>query len=113
MPGAPPIPVPYPNVAQFNTANSGTATKKVDVANFKAFIKPTIIPISSGNEAGSIGGTMSSKIKGSARFAMVSLKVKMEGQPVAMHTKTMTMNDRNVVAGTQGMESQHKVIIGS
>lgn len=112
-PPAPPIPIPYPNIAQFNQANSGTATKKIDVSNFKVFIKPTIIPMSSGDEAGSVGGVSSSKIKGPAQFATVSMKVKMENQPVGMHTKTMTMNDKNVPAGIHSAPSQTKVLIGS
>jgi hypothetical protein len=107
-----PIPIPYPNIADFMQANPGTATKKVDTSFFKVFIKSTTIPMSTGDEAGSAGGVASGKIKGAAQFTTTSLKVKMENQPVCMLTKMMTMNDMNVPAGVHSVPSQTKVLIG-
>ena len=106
-----PIPIPYPNIAQFNQANPGTTTQKVKVANFPAFTQATVVPISTGDEPGSAGGVISGTIKGEAKFIRFSVKVKFENKFACFLTGTMTMNKMNVMAGIHCVPSQTKVLI--
>src|SRR4051812_34336692 len=78
-PPAPPIAMPYPNIAQCAQADPGTCTQKVKVASQPAFTKNTQIPMSSGDEAGSVGGVVSGMIKGPCLYKRFSSKVKFEG----------------------------------
>ena len=94
-----PIPIPYPNIAMANQASSGTCTKKVKIQNKAAILKGTEIPSSSGDEAGSIGGVVSSKIKGSCKYKCGSGKVKCEGKAVAYVGCMTGQNGSNAAAG--------------
>lgn len=107
-----PVPVPYPNIVQLPMANIGTTTKKVTASGQKIILKKTVVPISTGDEAGSAAGVISGTIKGEAKFTRVSVKVKMEGQPVAFHTGTLTMNKKNLISGIHAVPSQAKIFIG-
>ena len=106
-----PIPIPYPNMAMMNQASAGTCTKKVKVVNKPALTSKSKVPMTSGDEAGSAGGVVSSKIKGEAMFIKTSMKVKFEGNPAAFQTCMMGQNGKpfNVPAGIHGAPSQTKV----
>ncbi len=106
-----PVPIPYPNIAMMNQASTGTCTKKVKVVGKPALTAKSKIPMTSGDEAGSAGGVVSSKIKGEAKFTKTSMKVKMEGSPVAFQTCTIGQNGMpfNVPAGIHSGPSQAKV----
>ena len=112
-PPAPPIPIPYPNIAMLNQANPGTCSKKVKIMNQPVVTKATQITMSSGDEAGSIGGVVSGMIKGPAKFIKFSMKVKVEGQNVVYQTCTVGQNgsSANVPAGTHTTPSQTKVTV--
>lgn len=112
-PPAPFVPVPYPNIAMPNQANPGTMTKKVKIQNQPAVQKGTEIPMSSGDEAGSIGGMVSSQIKGPAKYKRASAKVKFEGKAAAYVTCMTGQNgsNANMPAGAQLVPSQTKVIV--
>lgn len=107
-PPAPPIPIPYPNIASFTQANPGTCSKKVKIANQPAFVKGSEIMMTSGDEAGVAGGVVSGKIKGPAKAKTFSQKVKFEGKNVVYQTCTMGHNSDNAV-GVHGVPSQMKV----
>ena len=110
-PPAPPIPTPFPNMAMVPQASGGTCTKKVKISNKKAIVKPTEIPMSSGDEPGALGGMISSKIKGECTFKNASSKVKFEGKK-AVYVSCMTgQNGKNAnhPAGAQIAPSQVKV----
>ena len=81
-PPAPPIPIPYPNIAQSSDTDKGT--KKVKVDKKPVNIEGSNFKMSSGDEAGSAGGgVVSNKNKGKAEWVMVSMDVKFEGKGVA------------------------------
>lgn len=76
-----PVPIPYPNIAQSKDTAQGSKTVKVegnpvmvDGANFST---------STGDEAGSAGGVVSSCTKGKAEFVNFSFDVKFDGKNVA------------------------------
>jgi hypothetical protein len=112
-PPAPPIPIPYPNMAMANQASPGTCTKKVKIKNKAVILKGTEIPSSSGDEAGSIGGVVSSKIKGSCKYKCGSGKVKCEGKAVAYVGCMTGQNGSNAnnPAGAQLDPSQTDVLV--
>lgn len=113
-PPAPPIPTPYPNIAMVPQANGATCSLKVKFAGQPACTTKTQIPMSSGDEAGSIGGMVSNMIKGPCSFKRGSVKVKVEGTPVVFLTSTTAHNgsNANFPAGAQIAPSQVMVIIG-
>lgn len=77
-PPAPPVPVPYPNIAQLAATNG--ASTKVLVENKETVVVGSKVPNSSGDEAGSNGGVVSGmctaspggRTARSAAFAIVS-----------------------------------------
>ena len=91
-PPAPPIPVPYPNIAMLMQANPTSCSKKVKVIAMPVVLMTTKIPMTSGDEAGAAGGVVSGTIKGPAMFTRGSAKVMIEGKPVVFHTCTSGHN---------------------
>jgi hypothetical protein len=89
-PPAPPIPIPYPNVAKSSDA-ADTATTVLADGN-EIMIKKSVFATSTGDEAGSIGGVVSNCIKGKAQFILYSFDVKAEGQNVPRNTDMMKQN---------------------
>ena len=92
-PPAPPIPIPYPNIAKSSDTDKGT--KKVKCDGQPVCVKDSNFKTSTGDEAGSIGGLVSSKIKGKAEFILFSFDVKFEGKNVCRAFDLMTHNDKN------------------
>lgn len=110
-PPAPPIPIPYPNIAQVASATAGTCSSKVKITNQPAVTKDSEIPMSSGDEAGVVGGVISSCNMGKAVFKMASMKVKAEGKGIAKIMSMVSLNKDNFPAGMQIAPSQAKVLI--
>ena len=105
------VPVPYPNIAMLMQANPGTCSMKVKVLNQPVCNNQSMVTMSTGDEAGSIGGVVSGMIKGPAKFTLGSVKVSIEGKPAAYHTCPMGQNGTNANAmGAQLMPSQVKVL---
>lgn len=101
-PPAPPIPVPYPNIAQLSdaqdTASDVTAGgKEVVTAN-------SSIASSTGDEAGSNGGVTSGTTKGECRFVegSVSQTVKANGHGVVRLGDQTTQNNENAMGTVLG-----------
>ncbi len=111
-PGAP-IPTPYVNIAMCNQARGDTCSRKVKICGKVALTKKSVIPQSTGDEPGSVGGVVSGTIKGPARYVSSSMKVKIEGQPAVYFGCTLTQNGQNpnVFNGSQIVPSQFKVMI--
>jgi hypothetical protein len=111
-PPAPPIPTPFPNIAQCAMA-TGTATK-VLVMNMPALTESSKIPMSSGDEAGVAGGVVSGTNMGPVVFRTSSSKVSFEGKKAAMLTAMTAHNgsNANMPAGTHVAPSQAVVLVG-
>jgi len=92
-PPAPPVPIPYPNVARSSDTASGTKT--VVAAGKPICVKDSNFSTSTGDEAGSIGGVASNKTKGKAEFVNYSFDVKFEGKNVPRSFDPMLHNDKN------------------
>lgn len=88
-----PIPIPYPNVAKSSDTSQGTSTVKCD--GNPVCVKDSNFMMSTGDEAGSLLGIASNKIKGKAEFVNVSFDVKFEGKGVARALDPMLHNDKN------------------
>src|SRR6185503_1602205 len=92
-PPAPPIPIPYPNIAKSSDTASGASTVKCD--GNPTCVKDSNFSMSTGDEAGSLLGVASNKIKGKAEFVNFSFDVKFEGKGVARAFDPMLHNDKN------------------
>jgi len=92
-PPAGPIPIPYPNIAQSSDTAQGSATVKCD--GNPICLKDSNFKMSTGDEAGSVGGVASSKTKGKAEFVNYSFDVKVEGKNVPRAMDLMLHNDKN------------------
>jgi hypothetical protein len=112
-PPAPPVPIPYPNVAMCNQATPATCSQKVTVLNQPVLHQQSEIPMSSGDEAGAAGGVVSGQIKGPAAYRSASVKVKVEGKAVVFHTAMVGQNGKsaNAPVGVQVAPSQTKVVV--
>ena len=86
-----PQPLPYPNIAMSSDASQVTTTVKVDGNG--VMVKGSVFALSSGDEAGSLLGIMSSKIKGKAEFTNLSSDVKFDGKAVARLSDPMGQNE--------------------
>lgn len=92
-PPAPFVPIPYPNIAQSSDTAQGASTVKCD--GNPTCVKDSNFKMSSGDEAGSLLGVASNKIKGKAEFVNFSFDVKFEGKNVARAFDLMLHNDKN------------------
>ncbi|MEY4511632.1 MAG: hypothetical protein RLZZ450_3754 [Pseudomonadota bacterium] len=85
-----PMPMPYPNVAK--SADLALGTIRVTADGQPVATKDSCFMISTGDEAGSLGGVVSGVFKGKAKFVNYSMDVKFEGKNVARLSDPMTMN---------------------
>ncbi len=92
-PPAPPVPIPYPNIAQSSDTADGTSTVKCD--GNPVCVKDSNFSTSTGDEAGSLLGVASNKTKGKAEFVNFSFDVKFDGKNVARAMDLMLHNDKN------------------
>ena len=92
-PPAPPIPIPYPNIAKSSDTASGSKTVKAE--GKPICLKDSNFSTSTGDEAGSLGGVASNKTKGKAEFVNFSFDVQFEGKNVPRSFDLMLLNDKN------------------
>lgn len=92
-PPAPPIPIPYPNIARSSDTAQGARTVRCD--GNPVCLKDSNFMMSTGDEAGSLMGVASNRIKGKAEFVNYSFDVKIEGKNVPRAFDLMLHNDRN------------------
>jgi len=90
-----PVPVPYPNIGKASDTSGGPPTVKVD--GEMPMTKGATYMKSSGDEAGSAGGVVSSKIQGACEFMMYSFDVKFEGKNVCRLGDPLLHNDKNTM----------------
>jgi hypothetical protein len=75
-----PVPIPYPNVSRSGDAADTADTVLAD--GNPIMVKDSVFRMSTGDEAGSLLGVTSNKIKGTAKPTMFSMDVKAEGKNV-------------------------------
>jgi hypothetical protein len=94
-PPAPPVPIPYPNIAMTEAANAITCSLIVKIAGMSAFTQKTQWKMSMGDEAGIAGGIVSGKNMTDVGFVMGSVIVKIEGSPAVFQTNPTKHNGTN------------------
>lgn len=93
-PPAPPIPIPYPNIAKSSDTAQGTKTVKAE--GNPICVQDSNFSTSSGDEAGSAGGGVASgMIQGKAEFVNYSFDVQFEGKNVPRSFDLMLHNSKN------------------
>ena len=88
-----PVPIPYPNIAKSQDTAMGSATVTLD--GNPIMLKGSCFALSTGDEAGSAGGMVSSVIKGKAEFINYSFDVMVEGKNVCRLGDMMLLNNKN------------------
>ena len=94
-PPAPPIPIPYPNIGKAADTSQGPTTVTTD--GNMPMVKGAKYMMSSGDEAGSIGGIVSGVIKGECEFMMYSFDVKFDGKNVCRLADPLFHNKKNIM----------------
>jgi hypothetical protein len=90
-----PVPLPYPNIARAASLSDGTTTVKTD--GQMAAIKGSKYASSNGDEAGTVGGVVSSVNMKEAEWITFSFDVKMEGKNACRLQDKMTHNKKNTL----------------
>ena len=91
-----PIPIPYPNVAK--SSDTAKGSRKVTVEGNPVCLKDSHFSTSTGDEAGTAGGGVSSsKSQGKAEFVNYSFDVQIEGKNVARAMDLMLHNGKNTL----------------
>lgn len=110
-PPAPPIPTPFPNIGMVNQAKK--TTKKVKIKNKKCVTKKSELSRTSGDEAGTLKGMISSTNMDKMKWGKHSGKVKFEGANVVRSLDMTKHNGSNANAppGAQIAPSQTTVIV--
>jgi len=90
-----PIPIPYPNIGMASDTSKGP--KKVKTDGKMPMTKGAKYSKSSGDEAGTAGGVVSSKNMGECEFMMQSMDVKFEGKNVARMGDPLFHNKKNIM----------------
>jgi len=85
-----PVPLPYPNIIQ-NADGTGAGTVKIE--NKDVLRKGDQFRMSSGDEAGSVGGVVSNRFKGKGEIKQGCDTVKAEGKEVAYLLVTVGHNE--------------------
>jgi len=90
-----PVPIPYPNIGKASDAVGGPTSVTVD--GQMPMVKGAKYAVSSGDEAGSVGGVVSGVIKGECEFMMYSFDVKIEGKNVCRLGDPLFHNKKNIM----------------
>jgi len=99
-----PVPVPYPNISKSADTAKGSKTVKVD--GNPVMLEGSNFSTSTGDEAGSAGGVVSSTTKGKAEFVNYSIDVKIDGKPVCRQFDPMLSNKASAPNTPPGPECQ-------
>lgn len=105
---APPVPTPYVNTSQ-NAVAVGFFDKVIICGGFAHNIG-TVVPVSTGDEPGSIGGVASGTIVNQTKFITGCTSVLYGGKPATRMTSQTTQNNGNAVGSTVS-PSQTKVLL--
>lgn len=95
VPSAPPVPIPYPNIGKSSDTIAGTTTVKADGS--MVMVKGAKYMTSSGDEAGTLGGVISSTFKQECEFLMYSFNVMLDGKNVCRLGDPLWHNKKNIL----------------
>ena len=95
VPSAPPVPIPYPNIGKSSDTIAGTTTVKADGS--MVMVKGAKYMTSSGDEAGTLGGVISSTFKQECEFLMYSFNVMLDGKNVCRLGAPLWHNKKNIL----------------
>jgi len=90
-----PVPVPYPNTGKSSDTILGPLTVTVD--GQMPMTKGAQYALSSGDEAGTVGGVMSQRFMGPCEFMLYSFDVKFEGKNVCRLGDPLFHNSKNIM----------------
>ena len=90
-----PVPIPYPNIGM--STNTTKGPKKVKVDGKMPMAKGAKYSMTTGDEAGTAGGVISSKFKGEAEYMLYSFDVKFEGKNVCRLGDPLFHNKKNIM----------------
>ena len=90
-----PVPIPYPNIGKSSDTTSGPMKVKTDKK--MPMVKGAKYMMSTGDEAGSVGGVMSNVIKSISEFMMYSFDVKFEGKNACRMGDPLFHNKKNIM----------------
>jgi hypothetical protein len=95
-PAAPsPLPIPYPNIGQSSDTSQGPSTVKTD--GEMPMVKGAKYSKSSGDEAGTLGGVISSVNMSVCEYLLYSFDVKFEGKNVCRLGDQLWHNKKNIL----------------
>ena len=89
------VPIPYPNLGQASDTSKGPKSVKTD--GQMPMVKGAQYSTSTGDEAGTAKGIMSSTTKGVCEFMMYSFDVKFEGKNVCRLGDPLFHNKKNIM----------------
>lgn len=111
-PAGPVVPLPYPNISNGNMANPGTVALKVLIGGMPTMHLNSQIPVSNGDNVGTIGGAVSGMMMGPTRATQGSSAVMLGGIPATRLTSTTAQNGTNPNGvGVTMVPSQTKVLV--
>jgi hypothetical protein len=90
-----PVPIPYPNLGRSSDTSNGPTT--VTIEGKMPMVKGAQYCISSGDEAGTVGGVVSGSTKGPCEFMNYSFDVKFEGRNVCRLGDPLFHNKKNTM----------------
>ena len=93
-PPAPFVPIPYPNTGRSSDTSEGTTTVEAD--GNSVMVKGAKYRMSAGDEAGTLGGMLSSTFKQECEFLMYSFDVMLEGRNVCRMGDPLWHNSKNI-----------------
>lgn len=89
------VPIPYPNIGKSSDTSKGP--KSVVTDGQMPMVKEAQYSMSSGDEAGTLKGVISSDQKGVCEFMMYSFDVKFEGKNVCRLGDPLFHNKKNIM----------------
>ena len=95
VPASPPVPIPYPNIGKSSDTMMGTTTVQADGA--MVMVKGAKYMMSSGDEAGTLGGVISSTFMQECEFLMYSFNVMLDGKNVCRLGDPLWHNKKNIL----------------
>lgn len=93
-PPAPFVPIPYPNIGKASDTSQGTTQVQAD--GNMVMVKGAKYMMSAGDEAGTLGGMLSSTFKQECEFMMYSFNVMLEGKNVCRLGDPLWHNKKNI-----------------